>query len=226
MLHSFFQGLLFGLPFVFVVGPALFAILQTSVSKGFYSGMQLAMGISASDLLLMLLCYFGLAQYITSDKFQITLGFIGTVFLALYGIYMFRKKTVTSQTTSKDIKLRINWMGIFSEVIKGFFLNIMNPFLWILWFGIVSSNTSNSKPIEAVLFILGIVCMVFSTDMLKSFFANKLTKLLSHKVIITINKVAGVILMTCSLYLCLKTCNSFDIIHLPNTGFLNFIFPK
>jgi len=222
MLHSFFQGLLFGLPFVFAVGPALFAILQTSMSKGFYSGMQIAIGISCSDLLLMLFCYFGFIQYIQSDTFQIVLGFVGTVFLALYGIYMFRKKTVTSHPTSKDIKLKINWMGAFSEVLKGFFLNIMNPFLWVLWFAIVSSKTGNRKPIEAVLFILGIVCIIFSTDMLKSFFANKLTKLLSDKVIITINKVAGVILMICSLYLCLNVCKCYNIIYLPHT--FDFLF--
>ena len=214
MLYSFFQGLLFGLPFVFVIGPALFAILQTSVSKGFYSGMQIAMGISASDFLLMLLCYFGLIQYIQSDKFQIVLGFVGSVFLALYGIYMFRKKTVASQTTSKGIKLKINWMSVASEVSKGFFLNIMNPFLWVLWFAIVSSNTGNRKPIEAVLFISGIVCMVLSTDMLKAFFANKLTKLLSYNVILIINKVAGILLMVCSLLLCVRTLISFNIIHL------------
>ena len=216
MLYSFFQGLLFGLPFVFVVGPALFAILQTSMSKGFYSGMQIAIGISCGDLWSMLFCYFGFIQYIQSNTFQIVLGFVGTVFLALYGIYMFGKKTVTSHPARKDIKLKVNWMGAFSEVLKGFFLNIMNPFLWVLWFAIVSSNTGNRKPIEAVLFILGIVCMIFSTDMLKSFFANKLTKLLSDKVILIINKVAGVILMICSFALCVKTCYEFHIIPFPH----------
>jgi len=211
-MHSFFQGLLFGLPFVFVVGPALFAILQTSASKGFYSGLQLAIGISASDLLLMLFFYFGFTQYIGNETFQIVLGFVGTVFLALYGIYMFRKKTIDRETKEKDIKIKINWIGVFSEVIKGFFLNLMNPFLWVLWFTIVSSNTGNRRPFEAVLFMLGIVCMIFSTDMLKAFFSNKLTNLLSDKVILMINKVAGIILMVCSLVLCVRTCISFHII--------------
>jgi len=215
MLYSFFHGLLVGLAFVFVVGPALFAILQTSVSKGFYSGMQLAIGISASDFLLMLLCYFGFTKYIQNDTFQITSGFVGTAFLALYGVYMFRKKTVTSQTTSKEIKLKINWFGVFSEVSKGFFLNLMNPFLWVLWFTIILSGTVNRRPIEAVLFIVGIVCMIFSTDMLKAFFANKLTVFLSNKAILMINKVAGIILMVCSLVLCVRTLISFNIIRLP-----------
>jgi len=214
MLYSFFQGLLVGLPFVLVIGPALFAILQTSVSKGFYSGMQLAIGISFSDLLLMMLFYFGLIKYIQNDSFQIILGFTGMVFLTIYGIYMFRKKTVVSQPTGKGIKLKINWMGVFSEVSKGFFLNIMNPLLWILWFGIVSSN-AGKRTLESVLFMLGIVCMIFSTDMLKSFFANKLTKLLSDNVIVTINKVAGIILMICAAYLCVATCKTFNLIHLP-----------
>jgi len=59
---------------------------------------------------------------------------------------------------------------------------------------------------------VGIVCMIFSTDMLKAFFANKLTVFLSNKAILMINKVAGIILMICSLVLCVRTLISFNII--------------
>ncbi len=213
VLFSLLKGILIGLPFVFVIGPALFSILQTSINKGFYSGMQLAIGISLSDLLIMSLCYFGLIQYMRNDTFQVVLGFGGSTIMILYGIYMFNKLTA-NDTINKKIKLKINWTGVFTEIIKGFFLNILNPFVWVLWLSIVSSGTTKNSYPEAIAFMLGIVMMIFTTDLLKSFFANKIKKILSPKVIIIINKVAGILLFVCALYLLFKTLYQFHL--LPN----------
>lgn len=211
MLWSFFKGILVGLPFVFVVGPALFSILQTSINKGFYSGMQLAIGISISDMLIMFLCYFGLIQYMEKESFQIALGFGGSIIMVIYGVYMFNKRTI-SEPKNREIKLKINWMGVFGEIVKGFFLNIMNPFLWIVWLSIVSSGATKSSGPEAIAFILGIASMIFSTDLLKSFFANKIKRFLSPSVIIIINKVAGTLLFGCAVFLLFKTLFTFNII--------------
>jgi threonine/homoserine/homoserine lactone efflux protein len=211
IVFSYLKGLLIGLPFVFVIGPALFSILQTSITKGFYSGMQLAMGISISDFLIMSLCYFGLIQYMENDTFQIALGFGGSAIMVIYGIYMFNKKTV-KEPVSKELKLKINWTGVFTEIIKGFFLNIMNPFLWVVWLSIVSSGTAKSTRGVAIAFMLGIMSMIFTTDLLKSFFANKIKKILSPKVIIIINKVAGILLFICAMYLLIKTVISFNLV--------------
>ena len=204
MLASLFEGMLFGLPFVLVIGPALFAILQTSMNKGFYSGMQLAIGISISDWLLMLLCYYGLAQYMQNSKFQMSLGFIGSIFLLGYGLYIFIKKTPTI-TKNKEIKLNIKWGSVFSEISKGFFLNIMNPFLWVLWLTIITTGTANKNRIESLLFILGIAAILFASDVLKSFFANKIVKMLSPKIIAKINKMMGIVLIICSAVLFVRT---------------------
>jgi threonine/homoserine/homoserine lactone efflux protein len=212
ILFSLLKGMLIGLPFVFVIGPALFSILQTSISKGFYSGLQLAIGISISDLLIMSLCYFGLIQFLGNTTFKIILGFGGSLIMIVYGMYMFYKGSAEPKTISKEIKLKINWIGVFTEIIKGFFLNIMNPFLWILWLSIISSGTARSTNAESVAFMLGIVIMIFTTDSLKAFFANRIKKILSPKVIVTINKVAGILLFLCAIFLIVRTLISFDIV--------------
>jgi threonine/homoserine/homoserine lactone efflux protein len=212
MIKSFLEGLLLGLPFVFAIGPALFAILQTSVNKGFYSGMQLAIGISMSDILLMSLCYFGIVQNIQSDQFQTILGLIGTALLLVYGIYTFQKKKVETSQKENKLKIKINWMGVFSEIGKGFVLNFLNPFLWIFWFTIISSGTAGKPRPEALLFMFGVAIMIFSTDMLKSFFANRITSFLSPNVLLIINKVAGIILILCAVVLFIRTCVTFHLI--------------
>lgn len=212
MLQSFFEGLLLGLPIVLVSFTTMFAILQTSVNKGFYSGMQFAIGISLSDILLMSLCYFGLTQFIQDRKFQIIIGFIGAVFILLYGIYILRKKEINPPKTNKEIKLKINWTGVFSEIGKGFILNFMNPLLWIMWITIISSGTAGKTKPEAISLIIGIAVIIFSADLLKAFFANRLTNFLSPKVLFIINRIAGIVLIICAIVLLVRTCLVFDLI--------------
>ena len=212
MLRSFFEGLLLGLPIVLISFTTMFAILQTSVNKGFYSGMQFAIGISLSDILLMSFCYFGLTQFIQDRKVQIIIGFVGTVFILLYGIYILRKKEINPPPTRKEIKLKINWMGVFSEIGKGFVLNFMNPLLWIMWITIISSGTTGKTKLEAIFLILGIAVIIFSADMFKAFFANRLTNFLSPRVLFIVNKVAGVVLIICAIVLFIRTCIVFDLI--------------
>ena len=205
MILSLLKGMLWGLPFIFAVGPSFFAILYTSMSKGFYSGMQFALGIFLSDTMLLLLSYFGIAQFIQEDsKLQIILGFIGALFLLFYGFYSFLK-TKSYSKQNKEIKLTINWLNVFSEIIKGFFINIMNPALWLLWFSIVTTQTSGNDRSCALAFMLGIVIVTLSTDILKSFFANRISAILSPNVVYVINKIMGIVLIGFSVYMLIST---------------------
>jgi len=216
MFSAFWDGVVagFGLSLLFIVGAASFAILQTSVNKGFYSGVQLAIGISISDILLMSLCYFGFIQYIENETIQIILGLMGAGLLLLFGLYTFRKKNVSPPAKQKELKLKINWMGVFSEIGKGFGLNFLNPFIWLFWIMIISSGTAGKSRWEAVLFMTVVAIMIFSTDLLKSFFANRITLFLSPKVLLIINKVAGIILMLFAGALFIRTCIEFDLLAL------------
>jgi threonine/homoserine/homoserine lactone efflux protein len=213
MFGSFFYGMSIGLGLLlpFAVGAASFTILQTSVNKGFYSGMQLAIGISLSDILLMALCYFGLNQFANDETFKIISGFAGAGLLLLFGIYAFRKKNISSTAKQKELKLKINWLGVFSEIGKGFGLNFLNPFLWILWVGIISNGTKGQNNISAISFMAGIAVMLFATDLFKAFFANRITVFLSPKVLIIINKVAGVVLMLGGVVLLVHTCIEYKV---------------
>ena len=92
MITSFLKGVMIGFPCVFMLGPALFAILQTSMDKGFYSGMQMAIGIALSDILIMVLCFMGASAFAQNTTFQIAIGIGGSLFMVFYGLYLFFKK--------------------------------------------------------------------------------------------------------------------------------------
>ena len=156
-------------------------------------------------------CYFGLIQYIQDRKFQIVIGFIGAAFILLYGIYIFRKKEI-NPPRKKEIKLKINWTGVFSEIGKGFVLNFLNPLLWIMWITIISSGTGGKTKIDAIFLIIGIAVIIFAADIFKAFFANRLTNFLSPKVLFIINRVAGIVLIVCGVVLLIRTCVVFELI--------------
>ena len=45
-MSPFLQGILVGLTFAVLLGPAFFSLIQTSIQRGFRSGLFLALGIS------------------------------------------------------------------------------------------------------------------------------------------------------------------------------------
>ncbi|HZX63081.1 MAG TPA: LysE family transporter, partial [Bacteroidales bacterium] len=70
-LHPLFEGLLLGITVAITLGPALVALLQTSIKHGMKTGIFLAMGIFTSDLFLVVLAVFGVSEFITAPKFHL-----------------------------------------------------------------------------------------------------------------------------------------------------------
>jgi len=52
MIQAVRTGIILGLTLAVLIGPVFFALLQTSIHKGFGAGVLVAIGISASDIFL------------------------------------------------------------------------------------------------------------------------------------------------------------------------------
>lgn len=72
-----FNGLKLGIVLTFLVGPVFFTIIQTSVERGFWSGVVVSLGVSVSDILYVTICYFGLVQFINKPEFRLYLTYGG-----------------------------------------------------------------------------------------------------------------------------------------------------
>ena len=55
LLHPLFEGLILGITVAITLGPALVALLQTSIKHGMKTGIFLAIGIFSSDFFLVVL---------------------------------------------------------------------------------------------------------------------------------------------------------------------------
>lgn len=198
MIGVFFEGMLLGLVLAVTLGPAFFTLIQTSIDKGFKSAIQIAIGISISDIAVILITYYGLSSFIENDMIKIYTGIAGGIILILFGVYTFYKKPDILKRRSPKIKTPKQSYGFFTYFAKGFFLNIANPFVilfWITIIGYVSHRAEHGKLDEyAIVFFSGTIFAVFATDTLKSFIGYKIKKYLKPRIQLAINRVVGIVL--------------------------------
>ncbi len=192
--NAFLQGILLGFTLAILIGPAFFTLIQTSISSGFKSGFLLALGILISDITLITLCYVGASQIVlyTEKKMYIYFGIIGGLILFAIGIITIIRtpKKIMNRRKSKE---RPKPVGL---LLKGYFLNIANPFVLLFWLGAMSWVSTEFRLEErfVISFFSGTLFTVFSTDIIKSYIANKIKDLLRLRLLIWINRIVGVLL--------------------------------
>ncbi|MCF8235411.1 MAG: LysE family translocator [Bacteroidales bacterium] len=206
MFSSFYEGIVLGLTLsiVFGFGPALFALIQTSMHRGFFSGVLLAIGIFLSDVALVALCFFGAYKLVSSDQNKMIFGLVSGIILIIFGIVTFTRNV---KITGNNQQQNNDAPGPVTFLLKGFFLNIANPFVWIFWMGVVVTVTANYEGhVERlVVFFSGTLLTVITTDILKTFLAYKIKKYLTVRFIEWVNRIAGIGLMGFGVYLIIRS---------------------
>jgi len=203
MIHTLLKGTLLGLTLAVLIGPAFFSLVQTSIHRGFKSGMFLAIGIFFSDLALVFLSFLGASQILNEPENQKIVGYAGGLMLVLFGIYTFTHKSHISENGGVDVKKP----GFLTFILKGFFLNLANPsvwFYWIFWVGVVTSELGTKEGIDihlVVIFFTATLLTVFLTDLLKCFISHRIKTYLNDRVLTLINHIVGILLVIFGLYL-------------------------
>lgn len=199
-MHPLLQGLLFGLTLSVLPGAPLFSLLQTSIHRGIKSGIFLATGIFLSDVTVVYLTFLGAMQIINQKHNYMIAGIIGGSILIGFGIYTFYHKVKIDEN---NLPVEVKVAGPTTYILKGFFLNIMNPFVWILWISAmagVSSGFGDNK-MGVALFFVGTLSAIFSSDVFKVVIANKIKQRLKASLISGINHFIGVLLISFGIFL-------------------------
>lgn len=189
------HGALFGLLFVFTFGPTFFTILQSSLSRGFKAGAVTALGVSLCDIAYATIASLGLASLIENDTFSWWLAVIGGGLLFLFGVASLIKKptfTPVDETLEKG--------NLWQYFVKGLIINGINPFVIVFWMSIIGLASVNwgYEGTDRNMFVVGMLVMIFSTDLIKSFLANRLRRLITPKRLLMLNRVIGVALIVFS----------------------------
>ncbi|MEQ8473198.1 MAG: LysE family transporter [Marinoscillum sp.] len=192
-MSPYFTGLLFGLIFIFSIGPAFFSLIQTSVQKGLKKSMLLALGISLSDILYVILAIMGVSSLLERPITKLWLGIVGTVILIVYGVYSWFKKPKVYKDEIENKKD----LSYLKYVAKGFILNGFNPFIVVFWVSIIGLVATNYDftYFQQIYFFAGVLTTILCTDITKAFIAHRLRSMVTPRKILILNRSVGVILI-------------------------------
>lgn len=189
------NGIKLGVVLAFLVGPVFFAIIQTSVERGFWNGVLVALGVSASDTLLVIICYFGIAQFIEDPVVKSYMSYIGGGILILFGLYYL---VVKSRKVNQTHVQAADEKKLYRYIVKGFVLNGFTPTVLLFWIGtisIASLDFGYIKGFEFFIFFSSLLITVLTTDILKAYLADKLRVLVTQRLLSIMNIVLGIVMI-------------------------------
>ena len=189
------NGFKFGVVLTFLVGPVFFTILQTSVERGFWTGVLVVLGVSLSDILYVVICFYGLATMMADSDFRTYLSYVGGIILIGFGLYHLVIKSRRQQSTEQGPLVERRPI---QYVVKGFLINGMSPTVLFFWIGAASIATINygyDQTGDFALFFGTVLTTVLATDIAKAYLAGRLRALVTRRSLMIINVILGVALI-------------------------------
>lgn len=197
ILSLIYQTFIIVLLLTFSFGPAFFALINTGIRYGYKPGSLLAVGVVLSDfivcILIIFLVHYGATNFITDEKSQRFMGIVAGIILIIFGALHFREPVDTGNDTSIEIKVPSAKTMIF----KGFFLNSLNPAVWLLWLGNVTavSKTLYYEISYMIIYFSITLGLVLLVELGKVSAANKLKQVLTPKTMRAVNIITGTLLV-------------------------------
>lgn len=193
MLEVMLKGLTFGLLLSISVGPVLFSIIKQSLNNGHRGGMAFVLGVSASDIALVLISNIFTRLFNSLKEYKTEVGVAGCLFLVSMGIFfLFFKKVKVNEAGKQVFKFRKrDYAKIF---LSGFFMNSLNPAIFIFWITTSTAIINHTVRDRVIIFTTCLVWML-GTDILKVMLAGKIRNRLTPHNIHNLNRINGIILI-------------------------------
>lgn len=188
-----FQGLLLGLSLSLLLGPVVFMFIDATMQDGFKGGFLVGLGVWTSDFIYITIAVLGfslLVNVFEHPMFQLGIGCIGGSVLILIGIQTFinGKKL---QRLGRPLETKSPW----KLWLKGFLVNLFNPFCALIWFGSISTVMSRGVSKGALIsFVVSVLGTLIFTDILKILLSDKLIQFLSSGKQLVLKKASGILI--------------------------------
>ena len=211
--YAILKGILLGFTLAILTGPAFFALLQTSIRNGYKSGIAFAVGVFFSDTIIISLSYLGALQLFNDPKNNFIIGIVGGTILIMFGIFnIFQKHPLDMEKSGGEVEKLLSNKTTFPMVaLKGFAINLINPFVVIFWLGVVGTVSTHykSSQLDIIALFSTALLTVLGTDILKAMGANKITGFLNPNILHWVNRIAGMILIVSGIIMMWKVAKTF-----------------
>jgi len=191
-------GLGVGIILSFLTGPVFFALIKTSIEKGFLSGVALSTGVLLGDLIYVVITFFG-ASFIPpfKENYHFITSILGGIILTGIGIYYtFNKPKITYEAPESRFKF-----AHFGDFLNGFVMCFFNPGVLIFWLtvnGILKTVFHIDRAFDStenILFFGSVLVTCYTLDILKAYGANKLRNRIKQSSILIMNRIAGIVII-------------------------------
>jgi len=193
MLEALLKGLTLGLLLSISVGPVIFSIIKQSLNSGHRGGIAFVLGVSASDITLVLVSnvFTELFGYLVEHKKFI--GIAGSLFLICMGIFFlfFKKIKVDDGGILLMPTRKRDYVKIF---LSGYFMNTLNPAVFIFWLTTSTTLITLSVNNRILAFVI-CLSFVLTADIFKVMMAQKIRKKLTPHNIQLLSRLNGLILL-------------------------------
>jgi len=193
MVEALLKGVTFGLLLSISVGPVLFSIIKQSLNNGHKGGIAFVVGVSASDISLVLISNVFTEVFKSLSSYKTEIGIAGCIFLVSLGVYfLFFKKVKVNEAGQQVFAFsKSDYAKIF---LSGFLMNTLNPAVFIFWIT-ASTAVINHSIQQRVIAFATCLSLVLGSDIVKVVLAGKIRNRLTPHNIHIINRINGIILI-------------------------------
>ena len=189
-----FRGMLIGLMVSVPLGPMGVLTIQKTLHKGALSGFIAGMGAACADLFYATVAAFGLGFVINTIKtHEVILQIVGGIFLLIMGLNIYFANPL------KQIKARrrVTKKGLLGDFLSLFFLTVSNPVTVVVFMAVFAgTSVLGETPTFSteITLLIGVLLGGSAWWYTLSTIVNVFRKKFKLRVLVTINRVSGIII--------------------------------
>lgn len=202
----YLEGVFYSLFFLLALGPAFFYLLSLAINQGLKPALFFASGVIFSDIVITSAVYFGLGKWFEQRMFQEVFSVLGGLLIVFFGI-----KFILIKEAKIDSGEPVKGTTLVGNCIKGFLMNILNPFAFLVWITLMAKLKLEHKDYgdaQFFKFFLSFFMVLIIVEFGKAVMAHKIRPFLTQRVILVINKILGLIFVAVGIWL---FCNFFQL---------------
>jgi len=198
-MNSLTTYFLLGISLAAPIGPVKATLLNTGIKNGFFHAWFFGLGAIVTDILYMLMVYFGVGQFIDSPYMRIFLWCFGFFVLMYTGI----ENLLTLNTISLDPKFR-KIVRLRHSILAGLLMAFLNPLTILFWLGIYGSILVSGggalSGLEIIIISITILLGIALVDFLMAFFSSSSRNILSTSFLKGVSFVSSICMIGFAIY--------------------------
>lgn len=200
------KGFLTGCVLSIMIGPVFFVLLETSIKRGVKAAVAFDLGVLLNDIVYIFIAYvfYNQVEELSHGENNSLVRIIGGLLFVVYGVINFFKK-VHDSAVDDVFNLNVRKRDYLLLFVKGFLLNLANPLVVFYWFSVMTLGAGYTEGghdhYTMFVFFGTILATFFSVDFLKIIGAKQLQPLVTHKRLVMLNRLIGIIFVASGIFL-------------------------